>query len=130
MRRPKHAARIVFSSGAAVTMVGLDVTRKTMPTAQWLAELKATGKPAAKVVVELWDNPTLCFNDACVMAHIVRPSIFRSERRCIEIEINDPIRIGETRVIPGEAKTTTLLDVDREVFFAVVYDALASENNW
>ena len=38
-----HAARIVFSSGASVTMVGLDVTRKTMPTQQWLADLKATG---------------------------------------------------------------------------------------
>ena len=119
-----HAARIVFSSGAAVTMVGLDVTRKTMPTPQWLAELKATNKPAARAVVELWDNPTLCFNDACVMAHIIRPHIFRSDRRCIEIELNDPVRIGETRIITGEARTTTLLDVDRDAFFALIYEAL------
>jgi len=119
-----HAARIVFSCGAAVTMVGLDVTRKTMPTPEWLADLRATNKPAARVVAGLWDNPTLCFNDACVTAHIVRPEIFRSDKRCVEIEINDPVRIGETRVVDGEARTTALLDVDREAFFALIHDAL------
>jgi purine nucleosidase len=119
-----HAARIVFSCGAAVTMVGLDVTRKTMPTLEWLADLRATNKPAARVVADLWDNPTLCFNDACVTAHILRPEIFRGDNRCIEIEINDPVRIGETRVVPGEARTTALLDVDREAFFTLIYDAL------
>ncbi|MBV8799412.1 MAG: nucleoside hydrolase [Alphaproteobacteria bacterium] len=126
MHSDPHAARIVFSSGASVTMVGLDVTRKTMPTPRWLAELKATNKPAAKVVAELWDDPTLCFNDACVIAHIMQPDIFRSDRRCIEIELNDPIRIGETRVIAGEARTTTLLDIDREAFFSFVYGALTT----
>ena len=109
--------------GAAVTMVGLDVTRKTMPTPKWLADLRATNKPAARVVADLWDNPTLCFNDACV-AHILRPEIFRSDKRCVEIEINNPVRIGETRVIAGEASTTALLGVDREAFFALIHDAL------
>ena len=70
------------------------------------------------------DNPTLCLNDACVTAHILRPEIFRSEKRCVEIEINDPVRIGETRVVAGEARTNALLDVDREAFFALVHDAL------
>jgi purine nucleosidase len=119
-----HAARIVFSCGAAVTMVGLDVTRKTMPAQEWLAELRATNRPAATVVADLWDNPTLCFNDACVTAHILRPDVFRSAKRCVEIEINDPVRIGETRVGTGEARTTALLDVDREAFFALIHDAL------
>ena len=70
------------------------------------------------------DNPTLCFNDACVTAHILRPEIFRSAKRCVEIEINDPVRIGETRIVTGEARTTALLDVDREAFFALIHDAL------
>jgi purine nucleosidase len=119
-----HAARIVFTCGAPVTMAGLDATRKTMPTPEWLADLRATNSPAAKVVADLWDNPTLCFNDACVTAHILRPEIFRSDRRCVEIEINDPVRIGETRVAAGEPSTTALLDVDRDAFFALIRDAL------
>jgi inosine-uridine nucleoside N-ribohydrolase len=95
-----------------------------MPTPEWLADLRATNQPAARVVADLWDNPTLCFNDACVTAYILRPEIFRSDKRCVEIEINDPVRIGETRVVAGEAMTTALLDVDREAFFALIHDAL------
>jgi purine nucleosidase len=53
-----HAAQIVFSCGAPVTMIGLEVTRRTMPSPRWLAALRASGTPQGRVIADLWGEPT------------------------------------------------------------------------
>ncbi len=121
-----HAARIVFECGAPVTMVGLDVTRKTMPSPQWLAALRATGSAAGVFVADLWSNPTLCFNDACVIGYLLEPSLFRVERTPVEIEINDPVEIGRTRRSPSGRPVDTVMDVDVPAFFDLMRRTLCA----
>lgn len=111
-----HAARIVFDCGAPVAMVGLDVTRRTMPSPEWLASLRGTGSAGA-FVADLWSNPTLCFNDACVIGYLLQPSLFRVETTPVEIEINDPVEIGRTRRTESGRPVDAVMDVDVLGFF-------------
>ncbi len=120
-----HAARIVFGCGAPVTMIGLDVTRKTMPTPEWCAELRATGSPAATVVADLWSNPTVFMNDACVIAHMLEPRLFRTEKVRVEIEITDLVQMGRTRLTDGDWNVHAATDVDVPGFFALLFDRLS-----
>ncbi|MGF7161181.1 purine nucleosidase [Rhodoligotrophos appendicifer] len=121
-----HAARIVFDCGASVTMVGLDVTRKTMPTPEWCAALKAKDTPAAHVVAGLWAEPTAFMNDACVIAHLLDPSLFRTELCRVEIDITDPVELGRTRRLEGGAPNVkAAMDIDVDGFFSLLMDRLS-----
>ena len=120
-----HAARIVFGCGAPVTMVGLDVTRKTMPTPRWCAALRATGSPTAIVVADLWSNPTAFMNDACVIAHMLEPRLFRTEQVRVEIETTDPVQMGRTRLADGDWNVHAAMDIDAPGFFALLLDRLS-----
>jgi len=97
-----HAAQIVFTCGAPVTMIGLDVTRRTMPTPEWCAELRGSGAPAAQVVADLWADPTAFMNDACIIAHLLDPEILTLEKVHVEIETDDCEEIGRTRLLEGD----------------------------
>lgn len=120
-----HAASIVFACGAPVTMIGLDVTRKTMPTPEWCAALRATGSPAAIVVADLWSDPTAFMNDACVIAHMLEPGLFSIEKLCVEIEITDAVEMGRTRLTEGDWNVHAATDTDVPGFFALLLDRLS-----
>ncbi|HXV23112.1 MAG TPA: nucleoside hydrolase [Alphaproteobacteria bacterium] len=91
-----HAASIVFGCGSPVAMIGLEITRQTMPSPDWCARLKATGTPSARVVAGLWSDPTAYMNDACVIAYLLQPELFTAEWRQVRIELRDEERIGAT----------------------------------
>jgi purine nucleosidase len=121
-----HAASILFNGPVPVTMVGLEVTRRTMPTAEWCAKLATTGAPAARVVAGLWRDPTAFMNDACVIAYLLRPDLFRTERRHVQIEIVDEVEMGRTRLIEGgEPNVTVVTDIDVAGFFDLLFEHLS-----
>jgi len=120
-----HAARIVFGCGAPVTMIGLEVTRKTMPSPEWCAQLRATGSPAATVVADLWSDPTAFMNDACVIAHMLEPRLFRTEKLRVDIEITDPVQIGRTHLKDGDWNVHAAMEIDVPGFFALLLDRLS-----
>ena len=120
-----HAAAVVFGCGAPVTMVGLDVTRKTMPTPDWCARLRDAGSPAAMVVADLWSDPTSFMNDACVIAHMLEPRLFRMEKVRVEIEIADPVQMGRTRLTAGDWNVHAATEIDVSGFFALLLDKLS-----
>ncbi|MEJ8570622.1 nucleoside hydrolase [Microbaculum marinum] len=120
-----HAADIVFRCGAPVTMIGLDVTRNTMPTREWCEQLRATGTPFAKVVADLWREPTAFMNDACVIAHLIAPDLLRCEPHRIAIETDACEEIGRTTSVAGEPNAAVATGIDREGFFELLMDRLA-----
>ena len=120
-----HAAHIVFNSGAPVTMIGLDVTRQTMPTPEWCALLRESGTPAAHVVADLWGDPTAFMNDACIIAHMLEPDIFGTEQVNVEIETADPVEIGRTRRVDAGAQVSAALTIDAPRFFALLNERLS-----
>ncbi|HWK44454.1 MAG TPA: nucleoside hydrolase [Stellaceae bacterium] len=126
MHSDPHAAQIVFASGAPVTMVGLEITRQAMPTPEWLALLHDTGQPGARFVADLWDNPTLCFNDACVTGYVLAPELYRCEPMHVDIELNDSVQVGRTRRGNGKPNINVAVGFDRNGFFDLMSRTLGS----
>jgi purine nucleosidase len=121
-----HAARIVFECGAPVTMIGLDVTRRTMPSPEWLQELRTCGTPQGRVIADLWGEPTAFMNDACVIAYMLEPELFKVKRCRVAVEIQDEVEMGRTRVVEdGAAEIQVATDIDVEGFFDLLYNRLA-----
>ncbi len=120
-----HAAQIVFHCGAPVTMIGLEVTRQTMPTPQWCDALRATRTPSATVVADLWRDPTAYMNDACVIAYMLDPSLFRTERLSVEIELSDAEQLGRTRRMPGKGNVDAAIEIDVPGFFDLLFRGLS-----
>jgi inosine-uridine nucleoside N-ribohydrolase len=120
-----HAAEIVFGCGAPLTMIGLDVTRNTMPTPQWCDQLRATGTPAATLVADLWREPTAFMNDACVVAYLLEPQLFHTQMYRIAIETVDPVEIGRTRIVDGDFNAAVAATIDRDGFFQLLMDRLS-----
>lgn len=120
-----HAAHIVFGCGAPVTMIGLEITRRTMPAPQWLDSLRASGTPQCRAIAGLWSEPKVFMNDACVIAYMLEPSLFTIERRRVAVETHDEVEMGRTRVVAeGAAEIDVATDIDVEGFFALLYDHL------
>lgn len=119
-----HAAHIVLNCGAPVVMVGLEITRQLKPDPTWLAALGQSAAPAARFVSELWRGSPLCFNDASVVLHILEPGLFEDQAMHVEIETNDPVRIGETRRIDGAPNVRVATAIDRNAGFERIDAAL------
>lgn len=136
-----HAARIVFESGAPIVMLGLDVTHKALVTDERLARIKAIGTPVAEASAGLLDFfnrydkeryhiPGAPLHDPCVIAYLLRPELFRGQRRRVEVETEGTHTSGRTVVdwwqrSPRPANALVINDVDDEGFFALLTERLA-----
>jgi pyrimidine-specific ribonucleoside hydrolase len=146
-----EAARIVFSSGLPVTMSGLDVTHKAIVTLKDIESFRSIGTRTAVMVAELLDffkkfheeyfsgfggSP---LHDPCAVAWLVAPEIFTSRKARVDVECGGRFTTGSTvvsyargvrhggaegRVPPEEANVDVLVDVDREAFVKLIFDAL------
>jgi inosine-uridine nucleoside N-ribohydrolase len=102
-----EAARIVFQSGIPITMVGLDVTRKTSLTDEHVRTLEAAQNPisqgAAKVARNaLTHNREHGFlvgpnmHDSLAVASFLDPSLITWEDYYVDIETAGELTAGET----------------------------------
>ena len=102
-----EAARIVFQSGIPITMVGLDVTRKTSLTEDHVRTLEAAGNPVAQAAAMIGRN-ALTHNrergflvgpnmhDSLAVAGFIDPSILQTEDYYIDVETTGELTAGET----------------------------------
>ena len=102
-----EAARMVFQSGIPITMVGLDVTRKTALTEEHVAKLSAGTSPvsqaAAKIARKAIDHtraqgflvgPNM--HDSLALAAFLDPSILTFENYYVDVEVNGELTAGQT----------------------------------
>jgi inosine-uridine nucleoside N-ribohydrolase len=102
-----EAARIVFQSGIPVTMVGLDVTRKTSLTDKHARALEAAQNPvsqaAAKIARHAIDHnreqgflvgPNM--HDSLAVAAFLDPSILKWKEYYVDVETSGELTAGET----------------------------------
>jgi inosine-uridine nucleoside N-ribohydrolase len=102
-----EAARIVFQSGIPVTMVGLDVTRRTSLTEKHLHELEAGHDPlsqaAAKIARNAIDHnraqgflsgPNM--HDSLAVAGFIEPSLLKWKEYYVDVETAGELTAGET----------------------------------
>jgi purine nucleosidase len=135
-----EAAKVVFSSGMPLKMVGLDVSRKHASfTPDEAAELRGVGTPLAefcvdiqRVVLEEWDGG-FELADAIAMAVALDSEVAtRTERRFVGVETGGEWCRGQTvvhhRGIAGvgeyEPNVEVVEEASRERFLEMLYEAV------
>jgi purine nucleosidase len=135
-----EAAAIVFNERWLVTMVGLDLTHQALATPDVIAAIQAVGTAPARFVDELmvffahryqdaqgFDHPPV--HDPCAVAYLIDPTLMRTVRAPIDVELSGGLTLGMTvvdlRQPAGEDVTTQVVfDLDHSRFWALVVDAL------
>ena len=102
-----EAARIVFQSGIPITMVGLDVTRKTSLTEEHQRQLQAGQNSVSQAAATIARNalqhnrergfvvgPNM--HDSLAVAGFIDPSLLKLKEYYIDIETTGELTAGET----------------------------------
>jgi ribosylpyrimidine nucleosidase len=136
-----EAAHIVFTCGAPITMVGLDVTHQTQALPARRARIDALGTPIAALVGGLIDfyggryrevfgfaGPPL--HDACAVAQVIRPGIVQTQPMAVTIDLSHGPCYGRTvcdrlRVTSQEPNVQVGIGIDVEGFWDLLVETLA-----
>ena len=136
-----EAANVVFGSDVPVTMVGLDVTRQARIGPDGTSKIRGMGSDVAVAVADLleffvrfhreeygWESVPI--HDALAVAEIADPGILETDHVHVGVETKGNLTYGRTvadvRGVTDEAPNADVaLDVDRDAFFDVLFDALA-----
>ncbi len=102
-----EAARIVFQSGIPITMVGLDVTRKTSLTEEHVRVLEAAQNPVSQAAAKIGRNainhnrergflvgPNM--HDSLAVAAFLVPTILKWKEYYVDVETSGELTAGET----------------------------------
>lgn len=102
-----EAARIVFQSGIPITMVGLDVTRRTSLTEDHVRTLEAAQNPVSQAAAKIGRNainhnrergylvgPNM--HDSLAMAGFIDPAILKLQDYYVDVETSGELTAGET----------------------------------
>jgi inosine-uridine nucleoside N-ribohydrolase len=102
-----EAARIVFQSGIPITMVGLDVTRKTSLTEQHAKTLESSDNPVSQAAAKIARNaiehnrqqgflvgPNM--HDSLAVAAFLDPSVVTLQDYYVDVETTGELTAGET----------------------------------
>lgn len=117
-----HAAGIVMASGAPLTMLGLDVTRKMVITAERCDRLSRKGRHGELAATMLTSYAAVdpLLHDPCVIAYLVRPDLFTELEAACTVEVRSTESIGKSIVtLAGSASAGSVPTVQ------VVTDAAA-----
>jgi len=135
-----EAASIVFNEPWLVTMVGLDLTHQALATPEVIAAIQAVGTSPARFVDELmvffahsyqdaqgFDHPPV--HDPCAVAYVIDPTLMRTVRAPIDVELSGGLTLGMTVVdlrepAGDEVTKQVVFDLDHSRFWALVVDAL------
>jgi inosine-uridine nucleoside N-ribohydrolase len=102
-----EAARIVFQSGIPITMVGLDVTRRTSLTDDHVRTLEAAQNPVSQAAAKIGRNalnhnrehgflvgPNM--HDSLAVAGFLDPAILKLQDYYVDVETTGELTAGET----------------------------------
>ncbi len=133
------AAKIVFDSGVHVTMVGLDVTVKTVVTITDNNIIREIENPVAKVVAELNDyalSKETPFNKSGAIMHdplaaavLMDPTVIKTKYWPVEVDCRDGLTRGATLVdkygvTNKKANVHVAVEADNAKFMDLLFSAL------
>lgn len=108
------AARVVFTSGVPLVMVGLEVTAMMQLDAERQKRLLAEGTPgtdALAALTNLWGGNTPTLFDVVAVAYALGHRFCDEERDHVVVEDS-----GLTRMVPGPPNVTVLIHPRRDEF--------------
>ncbi|MEY3019983.1 MAG: inosine-uridine preferring nucleoside hydrolase [Actinomycetota bacterium] len=137
-----EAAAIVVDADTDVTMVGLDVTHRTILPASRFGELRALGTPVGALAADLMDFfwrfhrnlyafDGVPIHDACAVAALLRPDLLETRRLRVDVETSSRHCDGRTVVdlwgVSGrEPNVHVGTDMDTEGFLDLLFSSLAT----
>lgn len=135
-----EAAAIVYRSGIPVTMVGLDVTLKTVLTPERVSAFSSSSDPVARFVgaVVAFHRSVrgaegVVVHDPLAVGAVIDPSFLRTELLPVDVELRGELTRGQMVVDrradatwrTGSPRSTRVsLDVDAERFLAFLIERL------
>ncbi|MEM9247477.1 MAG: nucleoside hydrolase [Pseudomonadota bacterium] len=136
-----EAAAVVFSCGAPITVLPLDVTHKALITAPRLAAIAGIGTPVSKAVsgwldfferfdIEKYGSAGAPLHDPCVIAYLLAPDLFKGRHINVEIETSSELTRGMTvadwwGVTDRSPNAHFIGDIDADGFFELLTARLA-----
>ncbi|THH38430.1 nucleoside hydrolase [Aliishimia ponticola] len=135
-----QAAHIVFSSGAPITVMPLDVTHKALVTTPRNDAFRALNTPVGIAVAEMTDfferfdkekygSAGAPLHDPCVTAYLIQPDLFSGRHINVEIETQSDLTMGMTvadwwGVTDRPANAMFMGDIDADGFFSLLTERL------
>jgi purine nucleosidase len=135
-----EAAEIVFKSGVPLVVMPLDVTHKALTSREWVEEMRTLGTPVGQAVASWTDfferfdtakygQAGAPLHDPCVIAYLIRPTLFTGRHVNVEIETGSELTLGMTvadwwRVTGREPNAMFMGDVDRDGFYRLLTERL------
>ena len=135
------AAAVVFGSGAAITLIPLDLTHQVMSTPERIEGVRVLGNRCGSAAALLMSPPrarttgggqppTYALHDPCVIGYLLAPELFDGVETNVAVETQSPLTLGMTVIDwrgisgrPRNARVTTKIDADR--FYALLTERLA-----
>lgn len=105
-----QAAYVVFTAGVPIVMMGLDVTRQTQTSHEWLHTIEAMETPVSRAVVDMlsyYHRPDAILepgvaggvlHDPNVIAYLLKPELYKGRHTYVEIDISSTIMAGRSTV--------------------------------
>ena len=134
-----EAASIVFHAGWPLTMVGLDVTMKTVMNRAYLDRLKATNNPQTDFIYAITQHYMQLYasrgvdgmpvHDPSALAYLIDPTLFTTRHVYVDVEHHSPFYSGNTipdwREQRGQAPNVHVCtDVDSPRLLDLYYERL------
>lgn len=134
-----HAAAIVFGCGRPLTLLPLDVTHQVLATPSRLAAFTGTGSHAGRVIAGMLEHAARTerrgragrpLHDACVIAYLLRPDLFRGREVAVAVETVSETMLGATvadwwGVTGRPPNCRVMTEADADGVFALLTERLA-----
>ncbi|MGC9370798.1 MAG: nucleoside hydrolase [Paracoccaceae bacterium] len=136
-----EAAEIVFTSGAPLTVMPLDVTHRALVTRERNDAFRALPGRVGPAVAEMTDfferfdrekygSEGAPLHDPCVTAYLLRPERFKGRHINVEVETEGRLTTGMTVAdwwrVSGRAPNATFMrEIDADGFFDLLTERLA-----
>ena len=137
-----EAAKIVFSCGAPIVMMPLDVTHKVLTTRARVQQLASIGNPASEALVKMltfysrynskkFGDDGGPLHDPTAIAWLIKPDLFRGKKCNVEIEIKSDLTRGSTVIdwweVTNRPKNALVInEVDSDGFFELLTERVSN----
>ncbi|MGM0300732.1 pyrimidine-specific ribonucleoside hydrolase RihB [Enterococcus sp. AZ048] len=131
-----EAAHVVFTSGAPIVMMGLDLTNQTLCTLEIIERMEAVGNVAGKLFGDIMrftlKSQFECFgleagplHDATCVGYLISPEAFETQEMYVEVDSNRGPCYGRTvcdelNVLEQKANAKVGKKIDTETFWDLV----------
>lgn len=135
-----EAARVVFTSGVPLVMMGLDLTNQTTCTADVISRIKKVGGPAGELFSDImsftlktqYENYGLAggpVHDATCIGYLINPDAFKMQDMYVEIDVNNGPCYGRTvcdelGVTGKQPNTKVGMTIDTKWFWDLVEECV------